>query len=154
MAVKILKKTAEKTKKATVQVSQTWGTMQQLVDQMGELKAKIAPLQEALTPLAKAYTETEAEMLALADSQLIPDQKTTVIGETYRAELGMKSNKTTLTSVEVAQKALENIEEGLFLLLASVGITDLKKYLDPTSLEMCTDTERSGKRSVKVEKKA
>lgn len=125
--------------------------LEEMVDTLGELKAKIDPLKAQLDPLVKAYNNAEAALLAIVDEEFDAAVKAEVVGTKYAVKAGPKAKATVVTDLESAATILEEIEDGLFMLLAKVGITDLRKYMTPDQFEAVTSTDRTGKRKVSVE---
>lgn len=153
MAVTIKQKEKPKAKtkgKAKAKAVSNLHEAEELVDAIGLIQEQMKPLQEALAPLTKQYSKLNTDLLEIVDKEFAAESKTTLVGENYSAEVGAKGNSTIITDMEQAQKTLEQVEEGLFLLLAKVGITELRQYLTPKQLEKITETNRTGKRRVKV----
>jgi hypothetical protein len=117
-----------------------------------ELASDLLDLDKALGPhkaevdiLTKAFNAKKAELEKLHG--LNPDETTeVVVPKKGMVKIGAQANVTTLTEPEKVHDALEDVKPGLFMELATVTLTNLKKYLSGTEYEAITNVERSGAR--------
>lgn len=120
------------------------------VDAFGAQAVKLAKKKEKIAPLEKSVAAGEKEILKSVDEVLHESVDVTLLGEDYDLVIGPKGQRTSITDPLAAAKMLG---EDLFLKLAKVSITDLKKYLTPEQVAQVTETKYSTKRRVKVEVK-
>ena len=154
MAVTISKNKKKVQKKPKAKASATPIYIEEAIDQIGELQAKLEPLEDQIQPITAEIAKLKKTVLEYTDEAYPPEEKTTLYGDEYSVEWSAKGNATDITDMEAVQEILESVEEGLFLILAKVGITDLKKYMTPKQLEKCTETVRRNARRLKLLKKA
>jgi len=120
----------------------------EVVDEFAEAALKYGKKMEKLAPLKKSVEGQEKAILATVDDVVDPATGLTLHGYNHEVVLGPKGNKTEVVNVA---KAAEYLGFDLFMELASVSITDLKKYLTPDQVEEVTKVSRKNKRRVKIE---
>lgn len=122
----------------------------EIVDAFGEQAVKLAKKKEKIAPLEKSVSASEKEILKAVDEVIDESVDITLLGEDYDLVIGPKGQRTEVTNT---LRAAELLGEDLFLKLATVSITNLKKYLTPEQVAEVTKTEYKTKRRVKVEVK-
>lgn len=112
-------------------------------------KADYAKKAAKLEPLAKEIAELEAQFIAVADEALPADEQTVLVGTDpkTRIEVSAKGNQTKITD---KQKLIELIGTEQYLEVATIGITDARKYLTEKQFNSVSVTERVTKRRLKV----
>ncbi len=156
MAVKFVEKPKAATKaKAKAKAGSHDATMEEIKAMVDELGA-LDDFLKSISTKIKRHEELNKTIAAKGDEILKPEETLVVAGEKYAVELGAKGNETKLKDGELTfiESLLNDIEPGLFLKLAKVGITDLRKYLTPQQMKLVSDTKRTKKRTVKVAKLA
>ena len=148
MAVQVVTKKAKVTDVSKVDVTEI--VLPEVVDDFGTQALKLAKKKEKLAPLEKAVTAAEKEILNSVDEVFDEATDVTLFGEEFDLVIGPKGQRTTLVDT---LKAAEMLGEDLFLKLATISITNLKKYLTPEQVEAVTETKYATKRRVKVEVK-
>lgn len=148
MAVQVVKKKAKVTDVSKVDVTEI--VLPEIVDNFASQAVKLAKKKEKIAPLQKAVDAGEKEILTAVDEVI--DEATDIVlnGEEYDLVIGPKGQRTALVDT---LKAAEMLGEDLFLKLATVSITNLKKYLTPEQVAAVTETSYATKRRVKVEVK-
>lgn len=149
----VKKKTAGKSKAKSKATSKTLVDMVE-VDELGELELKMEPLLAKLAPMQKRQGELKSLIVEFADNNNDAADKVSIYGEEFVVNCAAKGNSTLITDLHKAHDILEDIEEGLFMILAKVGITDLKKYMTPSQLKLVTETVRTTKRKTSLVKLA
>ncbi len=144
----------QKSKGAAKSKSATHSKISHCIDEMGELDVRISELQCSIEPLSKKYGVLQSELCELVDEQLKPEQKKTFEGEVYEADVSAKGNSTTITNMKKVFNLFKDAGDDLHFELMKFNIGDLRKYLSPKQIEKVTETERTGKRSVKISKSA
>ena len=135
-------------KKSTTRVDPTadeLGRARTLVDEIGDLKKKVAKLKE--NPIHGQLAEKTSELKDILENGLGGDEARNEQGERFKAKLGAKSN---VRVIKDLAKIREMLGDELFMELASVGIGDLDKYLTPDQLEETVESSRSGSRSLTI----
>ncbi len=139
--------------KAAGKTKQKGGTAQAaalIVDQLGELEGKIEKMAAKLKPLNDKYSELATELLTMMDAELAVNEGTKVKGEFFIAEISEKGKSTDITDMDKVAEILEQVEEGLFMNLVKVNLGDIRKYMTPKQLELCTAEKQIGKRRIKL----
>lgn len=138
-----------KAKKTPKSVAKFQDRLNEIADEICDIDDEIEPLQAKLKELQLKRKPLEDEARGIGDEHFKKDEKVMMNGEKACYELSAKSNTTEITDKESVRDELEKVEPGLFITLANVGITELRKYLTPKVLEKVTETFRSGTRKLK-----
>lgn len=120
----------------------------EVVDEFAEDALRYAKKMEKLAPLKKSVEGQEKAILATVDDVVDPETGLTLYGNKHDVVLGPKGNQ---TDVVDTAKAAEFLGFELFIELAKLSVTDLKKYLTPDQFEKVTKVNPKRKRRVKIE---
>lgn len=148
MAVQVVKKKAKVTDVSKVDVTEV--VLPEVVDDFASQAVKLAKKKEKIAPLQKSVDAGEKEILKTVDEVFDEGTPVTLNGEEYDLVIGPKGQRTEIVDTLAAAQMLG---EELFLKLATVSITNLKKYLTPEQVAAVTETKYATKRRVKVEVK-
>ena len=122
----------------------------EVVDEFAEDALRYAEKREKLAPLKKSVEGQEKAILATVDDVVDPETGLTLYGNKHDVVLGPKGNQTDVVNTA---KAAEFLGFELFVELAKLSVTDLKKYLTPDQFEKVTKVNPKRKRRVKIEVK-
>lgn len=120
----------------------------EVVDEFAEDALRYAKKMEKLAPLKKSVEGQEKAILATVDDVVDPETGLTLYGNKHDVVLGPKGNQTDVVNTA---KAAEFLGFELFVELAKLSVTDLKKYLTPDQFEKVTKVNPKRKRRVKIE---
>lgn len=120
----------------------------EVVDEFAEDALRYAKKMEKLAPLKKSVEGQEKAILATVDDVVDPATGLTLYGNKHDVVLGPKGNQTDVVNTA---KAAEFLGFELFVELAKLSVTDLKKYLTPDQFEKVTKVNPKRKRRVKIE---
>lgn len=120
----------------------------EVVDEFAEDALRYAKKMEKLAPLKKSVEGQEKAILATVDDVVDPETGLTLYGHKHDVVLGPKGNQTDVVNTA---KAAEFLGFELFVELAKLSVTDLKKYLTPDQFEKVTKVNPKRKRRVKIE---
>ena len=109
-------------------------------------QAELAKKLDKIAPLQKSVSAMEKEILHQVDDVIAPSVGLTLTGDDHDLVLGPKGKRTEV--VDVA-KAADLLGFELFIELASISITDLKKYLTPAALNSLISRSASKSRAKK-----
>ena len=118
------------------------------VDEYAGLKAKLDKKQEKLAPLAKEVASLEKGILGAVDEVVDPSVPLDLQGYENELKLGAKGEKVSLSDIEAVRDILG---EETFMKLATITITNAKKYMTPEQLESVSSKSYAIKRRMKVE---
>lgn len=99
-----------------------------LVIPMGELQAKIKNAKGVLDGLNKEYGVYTKEVTDFADTFLEENEKEAVSDGDFTVKISAKKMSAKVEDKEAVILALEEVQEGLALEIATFGITVLRKY--------------------------
>ena len=148
MAVQIV--TKEKKISDITKLDVTEVVLPEVVDDFAQSVIALGKKEKKRAPLKKAVTAQEKSIIDAVDEVLVPSAEITLTGTEYDVHLGPQGQRTEVVDI---LKAVEFLGEELFLKLAKISVTDLKKYLTPEQVAQVTETEYKTKRRVKVEAK-
>lgn len=118
------------------------------VDEYAGLKAKLDKKQEKLAPLAKEVASLEKGILGAVDEVVDPGTPLNLQGYENELKIGAKGEKVSLSDIEAVRDILG---EETFMKLATITITNAKKYMTPEQLESVSSKSYAIKRRMKVE---
>lgn len=121
----------------------------EVVDEFAMLSAKLAKKLEKLDPLKKKVEKLEKGILGAVDEVFDPSVDLVLQGEENELLLGPRGKRTSITDKD---KLVDLLGIDLFVKLAKVSVTDLKKYMTPEDVEQVTTAKYAIKRRVKIEK--
>jgi predicted nucleic acid-binding Zn-ribbon protein len=151
MAVTIQKKVESKAEAKAAQVSlMETPEFVDGIERMAELAKQIAPLQASLEVLQKEYKGLESSVHDLVEAVTPADQKLALNINGVPVDISAQKEMTEIVDMEAVAKEFEEIEDGLFLRVAKVTLTDMKKYLTGIVYEKLIKKVRKGKRSIKL----
>jgi hypothetical protein len=118
------------------------------VDEYAELKAKLDKKNEKIAPLAKEVAALEKGILGAVDEVVDPSVPLDLQGYENELKIGAKGEKISLSDIEAVRDILG---EETFMKLATITITNAKKYMTPEQLESVSSKSYAIKRRMKVE---
>ena len=149
MAVKYKKagpKAKVKVKPPKSQAKQSKDELVGLVESFGVLDSQV----KSFKPVIDEHKKVKDLIQTKLDDQYDKDENAMIEGVVYTLSAGMKGNTTKVTDLYRVREILDSISPDLFMKLASIKITDLKKYLTEAQMKEVTEVTRSGSRSLKV----
>lgn len=150
MAVQITKQATKKVTKATAKVKQEEPLLSKdVLDIYLAKKADYEKKAAKLAPLAKELSDMEAQFVGVVDESVADDKDVLLTGTdpTLHVHVSAKGQNTTITD---KPKLIELLGQEQFNELATIGITDARKYLTPKQMDAISATERKTKRRLKV----
>lgn len=121
------------------------------VQEFLDLDKELTKHAEKIAAKAKRHGELKKQFLAaVEESKVSPDDKVELRGTDPKSkivEISPQSNKTVVTDMEAAKKALGT---ELFMKIAKVTLSDLKDYLTKPQFESVTVTSRDGGRRLTI----
>jgi hypothetical protein len=121
------------------------------LDEYCELSEKIEEVMKPIAPLVKKQKKLEETLLATIDAHLDPAVTAALAGLQYEGEVGAKGRKTVVVDRD---KLIEALGLDLFLKIAEVSVTDMRRYLTDDQLATIIEQPHVNKRSIKFWKKA
>ena len=118
------------------------------VDEYADLRAKLDKKQEKLAPLVKEVASLEKGILGAVDEVVDPSVPLDLQGYENELKIGAKGEKVSLSDIEAVRDILG---EETFMKLATITITNAKKYMTPEQLESVSSKSYAIKRRMKVE---
>ena len=118
------------------------------VDEYANLKAKLDKKNEKIAPLAKEVASLEKGILGAVDEVVDPSVPLDLQGYENELKIGAKGEKVSLSDIEAVRDILG---EETFMKLATITITNAKKYMTPEQLESVSSKSYAIKRRMKVE---
>lgn len=159
MAVKFAKE-VEKTKEAPAKAKAPEKTVQvfeqeevKVVDEMGKAQEELAALMAnpKIKELNDIISKNSARLKEIADEKFKDDEEGMITGQVYAATVGKKGNNSSVPE-ENYPKIMKIIGKDTWVKITKPGITDLRKYLNQPQQEELIKMERTGSRTVKVNK--
>jgi hypothetical protein len=150
MSVTIQKKNGDTVSLAASKKTKTAepGVLIELVNELGDLHRKMAPLQDSVKEYQKVWKPLFSDVVEKVDVDNDDDKKVSVKTDRYVAAFTEHGNTTAVTDAQAVFKMLDKVEKGLAWKLMGFGITDLRKYLTPKQFDSITETERTKARSI------
>ena len=118
-----------------------------MVIPMGELQAQIKNAKGVLDGLNKQYGVYTKEVTEFADTFLEESEKEAVSDGDYTVKISAKKMSAVVEDKEAVILALEAVQEGLALEIATFGITVLRKYFTEEEFANLTNL-KAGNRAI------
>ena len=118
------------------------------VDEYAGLKAKLDKKMEKIAPLSKEVAALENGILGAVDEIVDPAVPLNLQGYENELKIGAKGEKVSLTDIEAVRDILG---DETFMKLATITITNAKKYMTPEQLDAVSSKSYAIKRRMKVE---
>lgn len=110
-----------------------------IVERMYEIKSLIDKFEGKILPYREEYGVLLTQVTEWAKQNVGEDQKAVIAGKGYTFKITKPKESTVITDIEGVKNKLEEIQPGLFIKLATVGITELKTYLSEAELKEVTE---------------
>ena len=125
-------------------------TIGEKVDAYVEAQQELDDAMDGLQVLSKQVAQLKKDLVSEANTR--GAEETPVLkGTDHEVRFGPRANKTVFVDVEKIKKLLSKSD---FMSIVKVGVGDVKRYLTPKQQKKVLKSERSGARSMKVERRA
>ena len=137
------KKTPQKKAKAKADTSGDHDALMNLIDEVGDLEAKIKKLK--VNPIHKEYADKKEALLKKLEIGLHAGNTRNEEGRRHGVKLGMRALKRTITNM---QGVKDTVGAATFMKLVTFPLGQLDKYCTPEEIEEVIEESRDGSRKI------